>query len=697
MCLEQENKDPDALAPALQKVIIRALNKLAPLRRRRFREKKNTWFQPYLFELIANRDHFHELWWRTRSLDNWRIYVFWRNRVRTEIAKCKRSHITSQLEKAYDDPRKWWEHASKLGDFTVRKVDDPALSAESFKRYFMSVVQDLVPPLNNGIANGQPHDDARPDEYNGVSQFPSDNVFDVPPINTAVLRKIVSHLPSHGTGSDKIPTSVLKYACHSDMFASALCRLYNRILQSGVYPQCLKVSLVRPCHKRGPTNDEANYRPLSIGPCMSKPFEKYLDMKIRNFLDDSNYFFIRQSGFRGGHSCTTALSEITEHLNIARDKRLITGVVFLDLKKAFDIVDHTLLIDRCRRACLSASLCSVIRSFLTGRRHFISYNARCSSTSASPGIGVPQGSTIAPLLFTIFINSLPSILRECMVHVYADDVTIWYSAKTLAAIERAVQPDIAAINTWCSSSRLIISAAKTKAMLLGSTQRILNLSGTLQLRLGDTDIEVVDKFTLLGLTIDSRLSFSDHISRICSSAGMMLSKLRRLRNCLTLSQAKLLLHAFILSRFRYALPIIFCYANVGDFNRLEILYRSSLRVLLQTRDYRVPSTALYDGSGLPPLGVLAKADLALFFHRIVVDLSPLYLSQFVMVYEHAYCTRSSSRPRLVSVHRYRRATGGNKSIIECSSRLYYELPQNITCLPYRRFSQLVTKYINPMV
>jgi len=233
---------------------------------------------------------------------------------------------------------------------------------------------------------------------------------------------------------------------------------------------------------------------------------------------ENNLFHHLQSGFRKSHSTETALIRLVDKLLLNLDNDKITGLVFIDYKKAFDLIDHQLLLPKLKVLGVNETFLPMFRDYLSGRSQYVTTDG-CHSTKRSVTLGVPQGSILGPVLFLVFINDLPEALQHCVTDIYADDTTISHSAhyqEAPNAVSEGVQEDIIEVLNWSSSNKMLLNESKTKSTLVTGKRLVNKMDhSTLQLHLKSSELNQVHSHKLLGVTIDSQLSFDQHVDGLC--------------------------------------------------------------------------------------------------------------------------------------------------------------------------------------
>ena len=221
------------------------------------------------------------------------------------------------------------------------------------------------------------------------------------------------------------------------------------------FPDQLKMAKLYPLHKGGSKSDPANYRPISILPTISKFFEKHINKHLVAFLNKYKVIHANQSGFRQKHSCQTDLVKLFDQWMACIDRGDIVGSVFLDFRKAFDLVDHSILIDKLSLYKCQGPDLNLISSYLQSRQQVID-SGKGLSTPAYIKSGVPQGSILGPTLFSIFINDLPLHMEYCDIDLFADDATFHANGKTKSEVEPKLQTDGNNPKSWAKHHKMLI-------------------------------------------------------------------------------------------------------------------------------------------------------------------------------------------------------------------------------------------------
>ena len=326
----------------------------------------------------------------------------------------------------------------------------------------------------------------------------------------------------------------------------------NRSICKGSIPSEWKHATVTPIHKAGSATDAANYRPISTLPVFTKILERAVHTMVYTYLLENQLLSNNQSGYRPLHSTSTCLTDVTNRLLHSMDKCQLTGMVFLDLSKAFDTIDHDIMLKKLISLGFSDSAVLWFKVYLTNRSQSVCLNGVVSDPQPVP-FCVPQGSILGPLLFISYINDLPSVVVDCDIQPYADDTLLFYNSNSVTDIESCLSRNLSSIISWLDSNYLFLNYLKTKIMLVGTHQRLAKVE-KFCVKASDRTLSRVLKFKYLGVVLDPTLSWNDHIDHISSKISR-LGMLRKARKVIPREACVILYDSMILPLFYYCAAV----------------------------------------------------------------------------------------------------------------------------------------------
>lgn len=420
-------------------------------------------------------------------------------------------------------------------------------------------------------------------------------------------------------GPDSIPTKIIKN--NALAFSRLLCDSFNSMIETGSYPNCLKTAKVVPIFKSGDPALVDNYRPISTLSVFNKIFEKLLVNRLVQFFDQRNILYNMQYGFRNGSSTTVAITELVDKILEETDSKKFVGALFLDLKKAFDTINHNILLRKLDCYGIRGVANRIISSYLSNRTQFVSYNGEKSSLKRI-STGVPQGSNIGPLLFLIYINDIGRICLKGTPRLFADDTALFYPHIKPEAILSNMHEDLLLLQNYFACNLLSLNLQKTKYMIFRSPKKAPPI--TPDLLIGTDSIEKVDSFKYLGILLDCTLSWDPHIKNLANKISALCGILKKF-SCFLPRKALLTFYfAHIHSRFSY-LIISWGRACKSKLKRLQTLQNRCFKIIYNLPPL-FPSVRLYTDfphNSLPILGLCELQTLQMV-HNVLYNPTALH-------------------------------------------------------------------------
>lgn len=643
----------------------------APIMTRRVRGKSLPWITPDIKRLMKQRDYHHKKAVKTNDESSWSKYKKLRNAATTKLRKEKSNYYSAQLTGKQDSKQMW----KTLNDILPKKSKSTFtryfnLTAMKFNQFFTQIAGTLCRHFGNALLPNIPTPRV-------IQDFVLQNVS-----TSFVCQELLKLKQTKGTGLDGIPARMLKDA--ANIIAKPLAYIINLTISTGEIPMEWKEAKVTPVFKSGKRSEENNYRPISVLPLISKIMERSIQVQLVAFLTENNVLSTYQSGFRKKHSTETAVIYLVDHILEHMDKQEITGAVFIDLKKAFDLVDHECLLYKLEHYGIRGQSLDWFRNYLTNRTQKVNYANELSS-SLILDFGVPQGSVLGPLLFVLHINDLPKCLLNCSISMYADDTIIYCSGPDTNEIMRILQDDLNRVAQWMVNNRLVLNQSKTKVILFGTKQKLENVSG-FTIKLHGHDIERVRKFSYLGVMLDEQISWKEHTEVVCNKVAKRLGLLSRIRSCLTLEASKCVYNSLVLPVFDYT-DAVWCELSAGCCQNLQRLQNRAARIILQ----RDSSKNTFISLNWVDLATRRSIHKCILVFKCLNDLVPVYLGDYFVRNHniHTYNTRRKTDLHLPKP----KLSLGKRTFRYSGSFLYNTLPSKIkNATSLSNFKHLIQKH-----
>ena len=614
--------DPNDMWHEWKQIFVSCMDKHAPRKLKRISKKRAPWITKGLLHKMHRRDLIKKKAISSNDHDMWEQFKCARNQANNAIKQAKKRYFSDNLKTSKGNPRKTWNlineltsrNTSKSSNILEIQIDNRTIStpgdmAEAFNDHFTNIGQVLAQEV--------PAAEVNPEFY--ISH--TDKAFCPKTPSLDVVINLLRNIDEKkATGLDMIPRKLLKMA--ASIVAPSLTAIFTKSIITGVYPTEWKMARVTPVFKKGVKSNLNNYRPISVIPVVSKVFEKIVYDQLYQYLNDNQLLSSCQSGFRSLHSTLTALLEATNSWSVNIDNGFLNGVVFIDLKKAFDTIDHEIILRKLSYFGADQATAKWFQSYLSNRTQRCNVNGNLLSASTVT-CGVPQGSILGPLLFLMYINDLPNCLRVAAPRMFADDTSITLSAKTVADLKLAVTSELNNLTCWLKANKLSLNVAKTELMIIGSRQRLNAQCEEIDISIDDRTIKRVDHTKSLGLTIDAQLSWSKHVDEISKKVSSAIGALKRVRPFIPTDVAVQIYNALTLPHFDYCSPVWDGLSGCLS-DKLQKLQNRAARVITQS-PFDTSSNLLLTMPKWEKLSLRRKKQKALIMYKTLNELAPDYL------------------------------------------------------------------------
>ena len=518
---------------------------------------------------------------------------------------------------------------SKIGSLDVNGEiqTNPGAIANSFNNFFSEIGEKLANKFSNQNNS----------EFAKYLGSPVQHSMFFHSISESEINEVISDLKnSNSTGYDDYNTKFIKLS--SPLLAPALEKIFNLSINTGVYPDSLKIAKVIPIFKNGSKSSVNNYRPISILSPINKIFEKIIYSRLIKYIDKYNLLYKYQYGFRKNHSTEHALIELMDQIKLNIGKNKMSCGIFIDLSKAFDTVDHKILLSKLEHYGIRGTTLDLLKSYLSNRSQYVQIE-KSKSETRFVSCGVPQGSVLGPLLFLLFINDLPLCCPSGKVRIFADDTTIFFHSDSIENIIETASIIMTQLTRWFNANKLTLNAEKSSFTLFRSgRKKISNIPDYIEFL--DNQIRRTTHIKFLGVTIEENLSWNLHINEICNKLKRLFHIFYNIRDYLSKENIKTIYYTLIYSRIKYGITL-FSQAGSSKLKKIQTLQNQLLKVLLK-KEYRYSTNELHKSLDILKVNDIAEQEIATFVHKYFLNkLPPVFNDYFkTLAQQHQRNTRN---------------------------------------------------------
>ena len=608
-------------------------------------------------------------------------YTSYKNRLTNVLRRAKRLYFTKMFSKVCKNSGKTWSCINsileKKMNVTLEKinVDGIALSGLDLVNYANNYFATAAARVTSGLSLVHVYPFLTPPVRLSCFFYPSDR--------NEVMR-VIGNLKNKGNKLFDISPVVLKE--NSLLFSTHISSLYNFSLIERVFPMLMKIARIIAIHKSGLESIIDNYRPISILPVVSKIFERLTLDRMMNFITAHDILTFCQFGFRRGKNTTHAVIKLMSHILPAYQNKIYSACFFLDLRKAFDTVNHRLLLEKLEHYGFRGLCHDYLKSYFKNRKQYVQIDGQKSDLMPVT-IGVPQGSILGPLCFSLFINDMPQAVDAYTV-LFADDAAFIVTSTTLSELFVKIKKLFDDLERYLNANILVPNSSKSKLMMFSSrpTQDLPNL------RFAGAVIEWVKEYKYLGLTLTNNLSFGKHIKNMALNISRVTGTLTSLTNFLPIRVLLKLYSALALPYLTNHL-IVWGAAPVSQMRVLNVRVNRMLRLILRVPyvDGRptMSNNELYRFLDILNLDNLFRYNLFKFLKLMLDGKAPEFYDILLRPHlsSHTYQTRGMFRHPYVNCEVVRRALSHQLIL------LYDEIPYDILnanlSLSFRRFKSFL--------
>ena len=653
------------------------------LNKKKIKNRLKPWINAYILKMISHRDKlFHKKKKNPLNLFIKNAYNLFRNRITRELKKAKKAYFKEFFENNLNNMKKTWKGIkdilnlkSKSGSYITqlmhegKTITNNGEMANIFNNFFINIGSKLDEdiPNSNRIINPGTYLKDKVIQSLLLSPSTPQEIYDI----------IGSLDESKSTGNCTIPTKLIKLAKHD--ISIPFNEICNSSFAEGIFPDKNKIAKVIPSFKKGSTKDVNNYRPISLLSIFSKIMEKLMATRLNDFFELHSIICPNQFGFRAGFSTSHSLISITENIKKTIEEKKFGCGVFIDLKKAFDTVNHNILLQKLEHYGIRDIALSWFRSYLTNRKQFVMVNGTDSATQLVT-CGVPQGSVLGPLLFLIYINDLPNISSKLKFFLFADDTNIYLESDDLMSLEKTMNRELKKLYDWLCVNRLSLNISKTNFVLCHAINKI---TSPITIIINKKSIEQVKYVKYLGVLIDAQLTFRYHIDELNKKISRAIGILYKLRPFVTTKIITNVYYAIVYPFLLYGV-IVWGTTSKTLLTPIHILQKKFVRMSTFNDNYPIiPGPLAHTPPLFHQLNILTifdifKLQLGIFVYENINGIGPLNsIMQFnktANLHDHAtrYATQGNLFLSYARTSRY-----GLNSLKFSGGKLWSTIPKHI--------------------
>ena len=614
------------------------LNQCIPLRKINSRNKKripkSPWITPSLLRAINRKNNLY-LKYKAKPSDSLKSkYLNYKNTLSGILRREKKKYFEQQFVSCSKNAKDTWKIINNVLNKQKKKVsvpkikidgnliDNPKDIAESFNEYFVNVGPNL--------ARNIPNCDKKFDDY--LTNRNSHAMFFAPALECEILDIVHNFQSKRSCGHDGFDNSTLKKIMPA--IVQPFAYICNLSMTSGVFPQKMKLAKIIPVFKKGDTLSITNYRPISLLTVFSKVLEKIVFTRTTKFLEDYDILHESQFGFRKKQNTSHALLNLINKITKSIDDQTHTIGLFLDFSKAFDTIDHTILLSKLTHYGIRGIAHDWYRSYLDERQQFTCIDS-CNSKLRNINCGVPQGSILGPLLFIIYINDLHKSSDLLAPIMYADDTNLFFSHKNTDTLCNTVNTELQAVTKWIKANKLSLNLEKTNFMLFSTTLSELPQP----IIMDNVQIQKVSKTKFLGTFIDDKLTWKFHVEHVCKTISRNIGMMNKLKYTFPSKVLLSLYSTLVLPYLNYG---ILAWGNSALYllDRILLLQKKAMRVISNAH-FLDKSDELFHSNKVLKVSDIYKLNTAvLMFQKLNNTLPPSISNMFILNNQiHRYPTR----------------------------------------------------------
>ena len=609
-----------------------------------YRNKK-TWLTTGLKNSIKKKNGLYVKHKRYPTRNTELIYKQYKKYLSQILYRAEREQYDNLFQSYKSNMKKSWELIAEI----INKKSNKRTKSNFLSKEGLPLSgKDVATNFNNFFVNVGPTlagqiPESQVDPLSYMNSRNAHTIF-LQPVTFDEVSKIIKELRNSSPGWDDIHAKIVKKTYLH--FVTPLTHVCNLSISRGCFPSQLKVAKVIPLHKADSTSVYTNYRPVSVLTCFSKVFEILMYDRLISFVIKHSLLYKYQFGFRKDHSTIFAILSLVDFISKALEKGEYVIGIFLDFSKAFDTVNHNILFRKLENIGIRGVAYDWIFDYLRNRQQYVVYDGH-QSEYKTVTCGVPQGSVLGPLLFLLYINDIANVSTYLFSILFADDTNSLASGKDLPSLISSVNEELQKVVTWLASNKLSLNIKKTHFMLFCSKGK--KIAGPVSIKISNQEIARVDHTKFLGVIIDEKLNWSNHINSVKRKVAKGIGIICKAKRWLTQNTLSTLYYSFIYPYMQYGV-LAWGYTYKSYLDPLIKMQKRAVRLiaLAARNDHTGPIFRKLNMLNLSNIYVL---NVMMFMYKNHHGLLPVFEEMFNTNCEfHGHYTRQSNKIHVPSWH-----------------------------------------------